>query len=105
MRRDEQAQEALRGVVEAGAQGNKHEGLLVEADGVLTPAQLPVRVAEVVQENLPLVREGGAQTRPGHALHPQQGVTQVLLRPVIVAGAEGRHPELEEDERVIGGDL
>ena len=105
MRRDEHAQEMLRGVVEAGAQGNKHEGLLVEADGVLTPAQLPVRVAEAVQENLPLVREGGAQTRPGHTIHPQQGVTQVLLRPVIVAGAEGRHPELEEDERVIGGDL
>ena len=103
MRRDKQAREAVRGVVEAGVQGNKHEGLLVEADGVLTPAQLPVRVAEAVQENLPLVREGGAQTCPGHALHPQQGDTQVLFRPVIVAGAEG--PELEEDERVIWGDL
>ena len=103
MRRDEQAREAVRGVVEAGVQGTQHEGLLVEADGLLTPAQLPVRVAEDVQENLPLVREGGAQTRPGHALHPQQGDTQVLFRPVIVAGAEG--PELEEDERVIWGDL
>ena len=38
MRRDEQAREAVRGVVEAGVQGNKHEGLLVEADGLLTPA-------------------------------------------------------------------
>ena len=100
---DEQARETGRGVVEAGVLGHEHEGLLMEADRLRIPAQLPVRVAEVVQETLPLVREGGAQTRPGHALHPQQGDTQVLFRPVIVAGAEG--PELEEDERVIWGDL
>ena len=55
MRRDEQAREAGRGVVGAGVQGNKDEGLLVEADGLLTPAQLPVHAAEVDQENLQLV--------------------------------------------------
>ena len=43
--------------------------------------------------------------RPGHALPPQQGVAKVLLRPLVVTKAGGRHAELMEDERIIECDL
>ena len=39
--------------------------------------------------------------RHGHALPPQQGVAKVLLRPLVVTKAGGRHAELMEDERII----
>ena len=63
-------------------------GRVVSADGLPVSAQLLVGVAEDVKETLPLVRERGAQARPGHALHPQQGVTQGILSPLVVTRAE-----------------
>ena len=38
-------------------------------------------------------------------LHPQQGIVQVFLRPLVVTRAKGRHAKLVEDERIIERDL
>merc|ERR1712155_153026 len=50
------------GGVGAGVEGGEDEGLLVEGHGLLVAAQLPVGVAQVVQQTLPLVRQRRAQT-------------------------------------------